>query len=411
MPFVSQVLGRAVLDPDGSRVGSLRDLLVAVDLPYPPVRAVVIGNSHLQVVPWGEIASVTPRGTALRHPFDRAAYPPPSEDDLIWIGRDILDKQIVDTRGVKLVRVNDVALTLINDELRLAGVDNSTAGLLRRLGLQWMAGLFGGARPRLIDWGQVDIGPAVDVVRLKVPFDGLRRMRPADMGAVISQMSPGKAADVLEALDDETAARAMVELPDEHQAAVLTAMEPDEAADVLEQMRPDDAADVLGDVEEKRAEELMRLMVPKAAREVRSLLAYAEDTAGGLMDTSIITVSENDTADEIINLLRRTAPSEDQIYYLYVVDDAGRLRGILPLRNLIVAPPDARVADIMHRDVEFVRVDDPEDLVAQKLIRYDLLAIPVVDEENCLKGVVTVNDVLDLVAPRSWQNRPRRIMG
>jgi len=411
MPFVSQVLGRAVLDPDGSRVGTLRDLLVAVELPYPPVRAVVIGNSHLQVVPWGEIASVTPRGTALRHPFDRAAYPPPSEDDLIWIGRDILDKQIVDTRGVKLVRVNDVALTLINDELRLAGVDNSTAGLLRRLGLQWMAGLFGGARPRLIDWGQVDIGPAVDVVRLKVPFDGLRRMRPADMGAVISQMSPGKAADVLEALDDETAARAMAELPDEHQAAVLTAMEPGEAADVLEQMRPDDAADVLGDVEEKRAEELMRLMVPKAAREVRSLLAYPEDTAGGRMDTSIITVSENDTADEIINLLRRTVPSEDQIYYLYVVDDAGRLRGILPLRNLIVAPPDARVADIMHRDVEFAQVDDPEDLVAQKLIRYDLLAIPVVDEENHLKGVVTVNDVLDLVAPRSWQNRPRRMMG
>jgi CBS domain-containing protein/sporulation protein YlmC with PRC-barrel domain len=411
MPFVSQVLGRAVLDPDGSRVGTLRDLLVAVELPYPPVRAVVIGNSHLQVVPWGEIASVTPRGTALRHPFDRAAYPSTSDDDLIWIGRDILDKQIVDTEGVKLVRVNDVALTLINDELRLAGVDNSTAGLLRRLGLQWMAGLFGGARPRLIDWGQVDIGPAVDVVRLKVPFDGLRRMRPADMGAVISQMSPGKAADVLEALDDETAARAMAELPDEHQAAVLTAMEPDEAADVLEQMRPDDAADVLGDVEEKRAEELMRLMVPKAAREVRSLLAYPEDTAGGRMDTSIITVSENDTADEIINLLRRTVPSEDQIYYLYVVDDAGRLRGILPLRNLIVAPPDARVADIMHRDVEFAQVDDPEDLVAQKLIRYDLLAIPVVDEENHLKGVVTVNDVLDLVAPRSWQNRPRRMMG
>jgi len=411
MPFVSQVLGRAVLDPDGSRVGTLRDLLVAVELPYPPVRAVVIGNSHLQVVPWAEIASVTPRATALRHPFDRAAYPPASDDDLIWIGRDILDKQIVDTEGVKLVRVNDVALTLINDELRLAGVDNSTAGLLRRLRLEWVAGLFGGARPRLIDWGQVDIGPAVDVVRLKVPFDGLRRMRPADMATVISQMSPGKAADVLEALDDETAARAMAELPDEHQAAVLTAMEPDEAADVLEQMRPDDAADVLGDVEEKRAEELMRLMVPKAAREVRSLLAYPEDTAGGRMDTSIITVSENDTADEIINLLRRTAPSEDQIYYLYVVDDAGHLRGILPLRNLIVAPPDARVADIMHRDVEFVRVDDPEEQVAQKLIRYDLLAIPVVDEQNRLKGVVTVNDVVDLVTPRSWQNRPRRMLG
>jgi magnesium transporter len=188
-------------------------------------------------------------------------------------------------------------------------------------------------------------------------------------------------------------------------------MEPDEAADVLEQMRPDDAADVLGDVEEQRAEELMRLMVPRAAHQVRSLLAYPEDTAGGLMDTSIITVSENDTVDGILKLLRRTVPTEDQIYYLYVVDDAGHLRGILSLRNLIVAPPEARVADIMHRDVESVRVEEPEEQVAQKLIRYDLLAIPVVDEQNHLQGVVTVNDVLDLVTPRSWQNRPRRMLG
>jgi len=180
---------------------------------------------------------------------------------------------------------------------------------------------------------------------------------------------------------------------------------------VLEQMRPDDAADVLGDVEQERAEELMRLMMPKAAREVRSLLAYAEDTAGGRMDSSIITVRESDTAAEIIDNLRRTKPSEDEIYYLYVVDDEGRLRGVLSLRSLIVAPPDARVADIMYRDVERVRVDDPEEEVARKLVRYDLLAIPVVDEDERLKGVVTVNDVVDLVIPRSWQNRPRRMLG
>lgn len=411
MPFLSQVLGRPVLDPDGTRVGTLRDLLVAAELPYPPVRAAVIGNSHLQMVPWQDVASVTPRGTALRRPFDRGAYPPPADRDLIWMGRDVLDKQIVDTHGVKLVRVNDVALTPLNDELRVAGVDNSTAGLLRRLGLEWLARISGRGRPRLIDWEQVDIGPAVDEVRLKVPFERLQRMRPADIAAVISQMSPGKAADVLEALDEGTAARAMAELSDEHQAAVLSAMEPDEAADVLEQMRPDDAADVLGDVEQERAEELMRLMMPKAAREVRSLLAYAEDTAGGRMDSSIITVRETDTAAEIIDNLRRTKPSEDEIYYLYVVDDEGRLRGVLSLRSLIVAPPDARVADIMYRDVERVRVDDPEEEVARKLVRYDLLAIPVVDEDERLKGVVTVNDVVDLVIPRSWQNRPRRMLG
>ncbi len=411
MPFLSQVLGRPVLDADGTRVGSLRDLLVATDTPYPPVRGLAVRcGRHLHAVPWHDVASVTPRGTALRHAFDPHAYPQPT-DDLIWLSRDVLDKQIVDTRGVKLVRVNDLALTSLNDELRLAGVDATTGGLVRRLGFDSLARRLGRGRPRLIDWEQVDLGPAVEEVRLKVPYDRLSRMRPADIATVISQMSPGEAADVLEALDEETAARAMVELSDEHQAAVLVAMEPEEAADVLEEMAPDEAADVLGDVEQERAEELMRLMAPGAAREVRTLLTYPEDTAGGLMNSAVVAVRDSDSVEEVIAELRSAAPSEDEIYYLYVVDDAGRLRGVLSLRDLVVAQPESRVADIMRRDVETVRLDDDEEEVARRLVHYDLLAIPVVDDEGHLKGVVTVNDVVDLVTPRSWQNRPRRMLG
>jgi len=411
MPFLSQLLGRPVLDPDGARVGTLRDLLVLTEVPYPPVRSVVVRSARrLHAVPWSDVSSVTPRGTALRRAFDPEAYPAPGTD-LIWLARDVLDKQIVDTAGVKLVRVNDLALVPINDELRLGGVDSSTAGLLRRLGLPWPSGLLGRSRVRLIDWEQVDVGPAIDEVRLNVTFDRLRRMRSADIAAVISQMSAGEAADVLEALQEKTAARALAELSEDHQAAVLSAMEPEEAADVLEEMPPDDAADVLGDVEKERAEELMRLMEPQAAQEVRSLLAYPEDTAGGLMNSRIIAVQETDTADEVIAKLRRTAPPEDEIYYLYVVDDAGRLRGVLSLRDLVVGQPNARIAQIMRSDVKYVRLDDPQEEVAKMLVRYDFLAVPVVDDENRLKGVVTVNDVVDLVAPRSWRNRPRRMLG
>jgi len=409
MPFLSQILGRPTLDPEGVRIGTLRDLLVSPEVPYPPVSGVVVGGRHrLHAIPWSGVASVTPRATALRHPFDLDAFPEPGED-LIWLGRDLLDKQIVDTRGVKLVRVNDLALTPIEGELRLAGVDSSLAGLLRRLGLEWLTRLVVRDRPRLIDWEQVDIGPAVEEVRLKVPFHRLRRMRPADIGAIISQMSPGEAADVLEVLDDKIAADALAELSDDHQAAVLTAMEPEEAADVLDQMPPDEAADVLGDVREERAGELISLMAPKTAHEVRSLLAYEEDKAGGLMNSRLVAVQETDTADEVIGQLRRLTPPEDEIYYLYVVDSAGRLCGVLSLRDLIVARPDAPVAGLVQRDMAYVRLNDPKEEVARKLIRYDLLAIPVTDDDDHLKGVVTVNDVLDLVTPRSWQNRPRRM--
>jgi len=411
MPFLSQILGRPVLDPDGTRVGTLRDLLVLTEVPYPPIRAVVVRSARrLYDVPWGDVRSVTPRGTVLRRPFDPGAYREPGKD-LIWLAQDVLDKQIVDTHGVRLVRVNDLVVTPMNDDLRLAGVDGSTAGLLRRLGLEWLARLFGQGRPRLIDWEEVDIGPAVEEVRLKVPFDRVRRMRSADIAAVISQMSAGEGADVLEALQDKTAARALAELSEDHQAAVLSAMEPEEAADVLEEMPPDDAADVLGDVEKERAEELMSLMEPQAAQEVRSLLAYPEDTAGGLMNSRVIVVQETDTADEVIAKLRSIAPPEDEIYYLYVVDDAGRLSGVLSLRDLIVGQPNERMAAIMRRDIKYVRLDDSQEEVASMLVRYDFLAIPVVDEEKRLKGVVTVNDVVDLVAPRAWRNLPRRMLG
>jgi magnesium transporter len=411
MPLLSQVLGRPVLDPDGDRVGKLEDLLVSADAPYPPVDYVVVSHlRRLHAVPWDAVASVTPKATALRHFFDPKTYPEPPEN-LIWLSRDLLDKQIVDTQGVKLVRVNDLAVTPIEGELRLAGVDSSFGGLLRRLGADWLARMLGRGRPALIDWQQVDVGTAVEEVRLKVPFDRLRRMRPADIGSIISQMSPAEAADVLEVLDDKTAADALAELSDEHQAAVLTAMEPEEAADLLEEMPPDEAADVLGDVREERAGHLMSLMEPEAAREVQSLLAYEEDTAGGLMNSRLVAVQETDTADEVIAHLRSAEPPEDEAYYIYVVDSESRLRGVLSLRDLIVAQPDTPVRDFVQRDTAHVHLNDPKEEVARKLIRYDLLAIPVTDEEEHLQGVVTVNDVLDLVTPRSWQNRPRKMLG
>jgi len=392
-------------------VGTLQDVLIPADEPYPSVRALVVWSKrHLHAVPWADVRSVTPRGTALRCAFDPDAYPKPGTD-LIWLSWDVLDKQIVDTAGVKLVRVNDLALVPINDELRLGGVDSSTAGLLRRLGLEWLTRFFGRSRPRLIDWEQVDIGPALNEVRLSVPFDRLRRMHPVDIAAVVSQLPARTGADVLEALHEETAARTLADLPEDHQAAVLAAMEPKEAADVLDEMPPDEAADVLGDLEQEQAEELLNLMEPEAADRVRSLLVYEERTAGGLMNSRVITAHGEDTVDDLITHLRHLAPPEDEVYCLYVVDEAGRLRGVLSPRNLLLAPHGAQVSDAMRGDPEFVKLDESQDEVARKLVRYDLLAIPVLDDDGILKGAVTIDDVVDLFAPESWQSRARRMLG
>jgi CBS domain-containing protein/sporulation protein YlmC with PRC-barrel domain len=410
MSFLSQVRGRPVYDASGERVGTLQDLVIPSDVPYPPVQWVVIGRGRdSRVVPWRDVESVTPERATLRRRYEATSYPHTADGEFVWLGRDVLDRQIVDITGVKLVRVNDVALTPVNDDLRVAGVDNSTMGLFRRIGMERLAGAFGRGRAPLIDWDQVDISPALTEVRLKVPYDRLQRMHPADIATVVSQMSPGEAADVMEALDEETAAKAMAELPDEHQAAVLTAMEPEEAADVLEEMEPDEAADVLGDVTEERAEELMSLMEPAAASEVRTLMAYAEDTAGGLMNTNIVALPLTATVADAVGQLRRDEDTEDEVNSVYIVDDDGRPVGSMSLYALLVSSPRKAVEQVMQRDIHSVRTDASDEDVARTLVHYGLLSVPVVDDDGALKGVVTISDVIDLFAPRAWRNRPVRM--
>ncbi len=403
MTFLSNVRGRPVFDAEGSRVGTVADLLVSPEIPYPPVDSVMVRSRRADyAVPWSEVAAVAPTGTSLRATFDPSSNFTP-DAGLVWLGRDILDKQIVDTQGVKLVRVNDIVLTNLNDELRVAGVDGSTTGLLRRLGL----GRLSKRRPPLIDWEQVDIGPAVREVRLKVPFAGLRRMHPADIAHIATQMSPGEAADVFEELDDETAAKAIAELPDDRQATVLAAMDPDEAADVLDEMDPDEAADVLGDIGKERADALMALMDPLAARRVRSLLRYPERTAGGLMTTSFVLVTKGELVADGLAAVRSAAGRGDDVDSVYVADREGGLLGRVALSALIAADPHAQIETAMGDDFRTVFADEPDEDVARMLVYYALVTIPVVDEFRKLLGVINISDAIDLFAPRAWRTRPR----
>ena len=404
MTFLSELRGRPVFDADGQRIGALGEVLVSPDVPYPPVASVVVtARGGAFTVPWARVAAVAPSGTSLRAGAEQS-YERDADPNLVWLGRDVLDKQIVDTTGVKLVRVNDVALTPLNDELRVAGVDNSTSGLLRRMGLQ----KFARKRPSLIDWEQVDIGPAVREVRLKVSYDGLRRMHPADIAHIAEQMSPAGAADILEELDDETAARALAELGAERQAAVLAAMDPEEAADVLEEMDPDEAADVLGDVDEERAAELIARMDPEAAEDVRTLLSYPEDTAGGLMTTEFVAVFEDQMVSGAVAAVRVAVNDDEQVETVYVLDGGGRLVGQISLAALIAAPAEMEAGMVMDREMLTVLVTDSDEEVARTLVHYGLTSVPVVDRDQKLTGVIGINDVIDLFAPRAWRSRPHR---
>jgi CBS domain-containing protein len=415
MLYLSQAIGRPVLDRQGEPIGKVDDLIVAVGDRYPPVTGLVVATDRRRIfVPWSSAASLDADGARLRtRTIDIGKFRQrPNE---ILLRADLLDKQIVDIDGRKVVRVNDIRLDEIEGSLRVVAVDVGAAGLLRRLGFE--RGYRVLARnlrlplpERYIDWEDVDpVETSIASVKLRVPHAGLAELHPADLADILDQLSPTDRAGVLASLDDESIADAMEEMEPEAQVEVMEDLAPERAADILEEMSPDDAADLVADLDQDTRDEILALMERDEAEEVQELLGYPEESAGGIMTTEFVALEEDLTAAEAIDRLRQLEPDAETIYYVYVVDAEGRLVGVLSLRDLIVAPPRTKIYDVMIRDLVAVGVLADQDEVAEVVAHYNLLAVPVVDDERRLVGIVTVDDALDTVIPTAWKKRLPRV--
>ena len=411
MRFLSQCLGLPVRDPAGEPIGSVADLIVAIGGTYPPVTGVVVRTGRRRIfLPWRDVASFEDDGARLRvHTIDISAFRQrPNE---ILLRADLLDKQIVDLEGRKVIRVNDVRLDQVRTMYRVVAVDVGAAGLLRRLGIE------GGFRTiarslrvslpeRYIDWEDVDpLDTTIASVKLRVPHKKLAQLHPADLASILEDLAPRDRAGVLASLDDESLADAVEEMDPDSQVDILEDLSPERAADILEEMSPDDAADLVADLDQETRDEILALMERDEADELGELLGYDEDTAGGMMTTEYIAMPEHLTAGEAIDHLRELEPDAETIYYVYVTTDDGKLAGVLSLRDLIVAQPTTPIRDVMIREPVAVGINADEDEVAEVVAHYSLLAVPVVDEHNVLMGIVTVDDALDTVIPNAWKKR------
>ena len=327
------------------------------------------------------------------------------QPDEVLLSRDLLNKQIVDTQGMKVVRVNDLKLSESRNQLRLLGAEVGTRGILRSLWppLETAAAavlrVLGRTLPEsIIAWNYMDLlDRDLSHVQLSVTHKRLHELHPADVADVLEQLTPSQRARVFEHLDNDQAAEAISELDDELQAEVIDDLTNDRASDILEIMDPDDAADIVGDLPYDKAEALLRLMGVRESREVRKLLGYRENTAGGIMTPQVTTVTEEATVEQVIDQLRTTAAEAENIYYVYVVSGQRTLDGVVSLRDLIVSSPETKIADIVTRDLFTVGPDDDQEQVAEMMSKYDLLALPVVDERGRLLGMVTVDDALDVM--------------
>lgn len=415
--FFSTLLGRRCYGSEGDLRGRLEDMGVLLGEPFPKVVSAWIkrADGSTEPIAWSRFKMFVAGTFVLETQgsgLSEAPQPclPGTErigegQSVIRLRRDLLDRQIVDTRGHKVVRINDLRLAEVSGETRLIAADVGLSGLIRRLGLarpveRAVARVSGRLPDTLIAWRDLElIVSDLDSagVRVVVPHEKILRLHPADIAEIIEELHARERTAIFHALDPETAAETLQEVEPETQTAILAQLPKEKASQILGEMAPDDAADLLGELHEAKAEELLGLMEADDAQEVRTLLEYREGTAGALMTTEFIAFPETLTADETINQLRKLAPEAETIYYVYVIDQDGKLIGVISLRSLIVSDPNTALARIMERDVISVDVDTSSADVAEAIDKYDLLALPVVDRMGKLVGIITVDDVLDLL--------------
>lgn len=409
--YLSEFIKKPVISPSGEIIGKLKDVIVSSDHSYPIIKALEINTKYKEIinVSWRYIGSLGKQIT-LKYPLkDITAYKIQKHD--IVLLKDVMDRQVVDIEDKKVRRVNDIKISPNNGNYHIIAVDIGFNGILRRLSLGRIAKPLGiTSNEDLISWKDIDpLESDYSKVKLKVPKQKIKKLHPADMAEIVDQLGLNESLNILTSLDDEAAADTLEEVSPERQVSLLEGMDSQRAAEILDEMSPDDAADVLADLPEEKAEELLDLMEPEESNDLRKLLKYPENTAGGIMTTEFAYVNQDLTVTQVLNSLRRMADDVETIYYVYVISKKGDLVGVISLRDLLLAEPKQNVSEMMHTRIIKADVMENQHEVAQKIAKYNLIALPVVEEETKLRGIITVDDAIDIVLPTAWKKRVPRM--
>lgn len=401
------MLGKPVIDAAGEHIGTISDIAISVGEVFPRVTALAFTGPDKTpfMLSWrkyveefkGDAVLLSVSSDEIRFSY--------LQSDEILLSRDLLNKQIVDTQGMKVVRVNDLKLSDSANSLRLLGAEVGARGLLRAFSpsmekfvTRFMETLGASFPETLIAWNYMDLlEHDLSQVKLSVTHKRLHELHPADVADILEQLTPAQRAAIFKHLDNEQAAETISELEEEYQADVIEDLSERRASDLLAEMEPDDAADVIGDLEYDKAERLLRLMGVEDSAAIRKLLGYKEKTAGGIMTPDATTASPEMTVNAAIEHLRVIGEESEEIHYIYVVDDMHVLLGVVSLRELLLEPLDSKLADIMQPDLFVVNPDDDQEDVAEMIARYRLLAIPVVNAKKELLGIVTFDDALEVL--------------
>lgn len=401
--FYSLLIDKEVKNSSGIIIGKFKDAFFIPEDDNPSVPAFsVLYNNREYIYEWVSVdISESEKGRISITAGSTSEYTLKGNE--LSLNGKLLDKQIVDINGRKVVRVNDVRLAEINGCMKIIAVDIGFPGLLRRLGIENqsrnIASIFKISMfDNLISWSDVqpiETEGESDRIKLAVPFNKLKKLHPADLADIIEELDVKERNAIFQSLDDETAANTLEEIDPKVQVSIIGGLSDERAADILETMDADEAADILEELPEHEAENLLNHMETEESQEIKELMDYEENTVGSIMTTEHVSFSPTITVDETINMLRRMKPSPDMVYYIYVTDRRGRLIGVVSLRDLVISMPDTRLGEIMQTNLISIKDTDNFDNLQELMTKYSLLALPVVNDENVLLGMAILNDIVD----------------
>ena len=404
---LSEILGSVVYDASGNASGRVREVAIAPAEDRSRVSSLMVKTpTGIRVLPWAAVLQInggvrTSTGAADWGQAD-------GSEGLFLLSRDLLDQQVIDVHGRKVVRVNDVDFHQEGAQnrliLKVGGVDVGARGAVRRL----LKGVVPAAAlrallvripPREIPWDFVDIietDPARRV-RLKISHERLAKLHPADIADIVEDLAPDDREAVFQTLDEGVAAGALEELAPKVQKSVLESLDSGRAAEIVEEMEPDAAADLLADLSDERTEEILVQMNPEERQEVTDLLEFKENTAAGRMTTEYIALPVAATADDAIAAMRTFEGRLENMSTIYLTDSHGTLAGAVPLVKIVLSPASAPLLSLGQEPLISCHENAKEQAFAELFDKYNLLTLPVIDDHNRLIGVITPDDVIAML--------------
>jgi len=405
---LSELIGAPVYDPSGtSPVGKVREVaLVPQEDPNRIAGFVVKTKQGERLLTMKSVSNVNGGVRADSIAADWTPYA--SGEGMLLLERDLLDQQIIDVHGRKVVRVNDVDIhEEIADHhitLKLSAVDVGARGAIRRLlkGVvpsSALRSMMDRIPPRMIPWEFVDLietDPARRV-KLKIALDRLSTLHPADIADIVEELAPAEREAVFQTLDEEVAAQTLEEMDPKLQVSILSSLDSDRAADIVEEMDPDAAADVLGDMPPDATQEILTEMEPEERAEVAELMTFEEDTAAGRMTTEYMALRSSAKVSDAIDMLRNFEGGLESVSTIYIIGGGEKLLGQVPLAKIVLATPETPLMLLSSRHMPTIHPGADEKKVAELFDKYNLLTLPVIDDEGVLTGVITADDVINML--------------